>query len=57
MLKSWVLISIALLSAGAAMAEEEGGIPLLRAGTDIKNIQGDWHRARPAMPSPPPSFT
>src|SRR6266436_627437 len=49
MLKSWVLISIALLSAGAAMAEEEGGIPLLRAGTDIKNIESLQRGARNFM--------
>src|ERR1700704_1433547 len=49
MLKSWVLISITLLAAGAAMAEEEGGIPLLRAGTDIKNTESLQRGARNFM--------
>src|SRR3982074_801872 len=39
MLKSWVLITIALLSAGAAVADEEGGIALLPSGADIKNTE------------------
>jgi ubiquinol-cytochrome c reductase cytochrome c1 subunit len=49
MLKSWVLISIALLSAGAAVAEEEGGIALLPSGTDIKNIESLQRGARNFM--------
>ena len=49
MLKSWVLISIALLSAGAAMAEEEGGIALLPSGTDIKNTESLQRGARNFM--------
>jgi ubiquinol-cytochrome c reductase cytochrome c1 subunit len=49
MLKSWVLISIALLSAGAAVADEEGGIALLPSGTDIKNIESLQRGARNFM--------
>src|ERR1700739_2548780 len=49
MLKSWVLISIALFSAGAAMAEEEGGIALLAAGADIKNTESLQRGARNFM--------
>ena len=49
MLKSWVLISIALLSAGAAVAEEEGGIALLPSGTDIKNTESLQRGARNFM--------
>lgn len=49
MLKSWVLISIALLSAGAAVAEDEGGIALLPSGTDIKNTESLQRGARNFM--------
>src|ERR1700704_848216 len=49
MLKSWVLISIALLAAGAAAAEEEGGIALLPSGTDIKNTESLQRGARNFM--------
>jgi ubiquinol-cytochrome c reductase cytochrome c1 subunit len=49
MLKSWILISIALLSAGAAVADEEGGIALLASGTDIKNIESLQRGARNFM--------
>src|SRR5260370_18662715 len=49
MLKSWVLISIALFSAGSAMAEEEGGIALLRSGADIKNTESLQRGARNFM--------
>ncbi|MGC1521089.1 MAG: cytochrome c1, partial [Steroidobacteraceae bacterium] len=50
MLKSSVLIAIALLSAGAAaMADEEGGIALLPAGTDIKNTDSLQRGARDFM--------
>src|ERR1700688_5076941 len=49
MLKSWVLVSIALLSAGAAMAEEEGGIALLPSGADIKNAESLQRGARNFM--------
>jgi ubiquinol-cytochrome c reductase cytochrome c1 subunit len=49
MLKSWVLISIALLSAGAAVAEEEGGIALLPSGTDINNTESLQRGARNFM--------
>lgn len=49
MLKSWVLISIALLFAGAAVAEEEGGIALLPSGADIKNTESLQRGARNFM--------
>jgi ubiquinol-cytochrome c reductase cytochrome c1 subunit len=49
MLKSSVLIAIALLSAGAALADEEGGIALLPAGTDIKNTESLQRGARDFM--------
>jgi ubiquinol-cytochrome c reductase cytochrome c1 subunit len=49
MLKSWVLITIALLSAGAAMADEEGGIALLPSGADIKNTESLQRGARNFM--------
>ena len=38
MFKASVLIAFGLLCAGTALAEE-GEIPLLEAGTDIKNIE------------------
>jgi ubiquinol-cytochrome c reductase cytochrome c1 subunit len=48
--KSWVLITLALLSAaGAAVADEEGGIPLLPAGADIKNSESLQRGARNFM--------
>jgi ubiquinol-cytochrome c reductase cytochrome c1 subunit len=46
--KSWVLITIALLSAGSAMAEE-GEIPLLTSGADIKNTESLQRGARNFM--------
>jgi ubiquinol-cytochrome c reductase cytochrome c1 subunit len=50
MIKSSVLIAIALLSAGtAAMAGEEGGIALQPAGTDIKNTESLQRGARDFM--------
>jgi ubiquinol-cytochrome c reductase cytochrome c1 subunit len=50
MIKSSVLITIALLSAGAAaMADEEGGIALEPAGTDIKNTESLQRGARDFM--------
>jgi ubiquinol-cytochrome c reductase cytochrome c1 subunit len=49
MLKSWVLITIALLSAGTAMAEEEGGIALLPSGADIRNTESLRRGARNFM--------
>ena len=48
MLKSWVLITTALLSAGIAMAEE-GDIALLQSGTDIKNTESLQRGARNFM--------
>jgi ubiquinol-cytochrome c reductase cytochrome c1 subunit len=48
MLKSFVLISMAFLSAGAAVAEE-GDIALLQAGTDIKNAESLQRGARNFM--------
>jgi ubiquinol-cytochrome c reductase cytochrome c1 subunit len=49
MLKSSVLITLALLSAGLAMADEEGGIALQSAGTDIKNTESLQRGARNFM--------
>ena len=49
MLKSWVLITISLLSAGMAVAEEEGGIALLPSGADIKNTESLQRGARNFM--------
>jgi ubiquinol-cytochrome c reductase cytochrome c1 subunit len=49
MLKSWVLITIALLSAGSAVADEEGGIALLPSGADIKNTESLQRGARNFM--------
>jgi ubiquinol-cytochrome c reductase cytochrome c1 subunit len=48
MLRSFVLTSIALLSAGTAMAEE-GDIALLQAGTDIKSTESLQRGARNFM--------
>jgi ubiquinol-cytochrome c reductase cytochrome c1 subunit len=48
MLKSWVFISIALFSSGLAMAEE-GGIPLLESGADIKSTESLQRGARNFM--------
>jgi ubiquinol-cytochrome c reductase cytochrome c1 subunit len=48
MLKSWVLITIALLSAGSAIAEE-GEIPLLESGTDVRNTASLQRGARNFM--------
>src|ERR1700676_5278335 len=49
MLKSWVLITISLLSAGIAVADEEGGIRLLSSGTDINNTESLQRGARNFM--------
>jgi len=49
MLKSLVLISIALLSGATAVAEEEGGIALLPSGTDIQNTESLQRGARNFM--------
>src|SRR3984893_7320400 len=49
MLKSWVLVSIALFSAGTATADEEGGIALFKAGTDINNTESLQRGARNFM--------
>src|ERR1700728_4449653 len=48
MLKASVLIAFGLLCAGTALAEE-GEIPLLEAGTDIKNIDSLQRGARNFM--------
>jgi len=48
MLKSWVLIGIALVSAGTAIAEE-GGITPLESGTDIGNTESLQRGARNFM--------
>src|SRR5580698_8190701 len=49
MLKSWVLITIALFGAGSALADEEGGIALLKSGTDISNTESLQRGARNFM--------
>jgi ubiquinol-cytochrome c reductase cytochrome c1 subunit len=53
MLKSWVLIAIALASAfvcgRAAMAQEEGGIALLHSGADINDTESLQRGARNFM--------
>src|SRR5258705_5495586 len=49
MLKSCVLISIALFSAGTVVAEEEGGIALQPAGADIQNTESLQRGARNFM--------
>ncbi|HEY4446570.1 MAG TPA: cytochrome c1 [Steroidobacteraceae bacterium] len=49
MFKSCVLITIALLSAGVAAADEEGGIRLLPSGTDIDNTESLQRGARNFM--------
>src|ERR1700675_2628585 len=49
MLKSWVLITIALLSSGIAAADEEGGIALLASGADINNTESLQRGARNFM--------
>src|SRR5580658_807405 len=46
MFKSSVLITLALLSGGMAVADEEGGIALQSAGTDIKNTESLQRGAR-----------
>jgi ubiquinol-cytochrome c reductase cytochrome c1 subunit len=48
MLKSWVLITVAGLSAGVAMADEEG-TPLLKSHADINNIESLQRGARNFM--------
>jgi ubiquinol-cytochrome c reductase cytochrome c1 subunit len=48
MLKSWVLITIALLAGGTAVAEE-GEIPLLQSGADINNVESLQRGARNFM--------
>ena len=48
MVKSWVFITMALLSAGAAMAEE-GEIALLPSGADIKDTESLQRGARNFM--------
>jgi ubiquinol-cytochrome c reductase cytochrome c1 subunit len=49
MIKSSLLIAIALLSGAMAMADEEGGIALQSAGTDIKNTESLQRGARDFM--------
>jgi ubiquinol-cytochrome c reductase cytochrome c1 subunit len=49
MFKSSVLITLALLSGGMAVADEEGGIALQSAGTDIKNTESLQRGARNFM--------
>src|SRR5580692_12439603 len=49
MLKSWVLITMALFCAGSALADEEGGIALLKSGADIKDTESLQRGARNFM--------
>jgi ubiquinol-cytochrome c reductase cytochrome c1 subunit len=49
MIKSSLLIAIALLCGGMAVADEEGGIALQSAGTDIKNTESLQRGARDFM--------
>jgi ubiquinol-cytochrome c reductase cytochrome c1 subunit len=49
MIKRSLLIAIALLSGGMAVADEEGGIALESAGTDIKNTESLQRGARDFM--------
>src|ERR1700691_2812409 len=49
MLKRLLLIAAVLLPAGMAVADEEGGIALLHAGTDIYNIDSLQRGARNFM--------
>ena len=49
MYKSWVLLLLALFCAGSAVAEEEGGIALKHAGTDINNTESLQRGARNFM--------
>ncbi|MEP6884361.1 MAG: cytochrome c1 [Gammaproteobacteria bacterium] len=49
MYKSWLLITVALFSAGSVTAEEEGGIGLQHAGTDIANSESLQRGARNFM--------
>jgi ubiquinol-cytochrome c reductase cytochrome c1 subunit len=49
MLKTWVLITISLLCAGIAVADEEGGIRLLSSGADINNTESLQRGARNFM--------
>jgi ubiquinol-cytochrome c reductase cytochrome c1 subunit len=49
MIKRSLLIAIALLSGGMAVADEEGGIALQSAGTDIKNTESLQRGARDFM--------
>jgi ubiquinol-cytochrome c reductase cytochrome c1 subunit len=48
MLKTWVLITVGFFCAGSALAEE-GEIPLLESGTDIKNTESLQRGARNFM--------
>jgi ubiquinol-cytochrome c reductase cytochrome c1 subunit len=49
MLKTSVLVTLALLSAGSALADEEGGTALEHAGTDIANTESLQRGARNFM--------
>lgn len=48
MLRTWALITMALLGAGSALAQESA-IPLLQSGTDINNIESLQRGARNFM--------
>jgi ubiquinol-cytochrome c reductase cytochrome c1 subunit len=49
MIKCWLLIVVGLLPAGLALADEEGGIPLMHSGTDITDIESLQRGARNFM--------
>jgi ubiquinol-cytochrome c reductase cytochrome c1 subunit len=49
MIKYWLLIAAALLPAGLALADEEGGIALMHSGADITDIQSLQRGARNFM--------
>ena len=49
MIKRSLLIAVALLSGGMAVADEEGGIALQSAGTDIRNTESLQRGARDFM--------
>jgi ubiquinol-cytochrome c reductase cytochrome c1 subunit len=49
MIKRWLLIAVALLPAGVALAQEGGEIPLLHSGTDINDVESLQRGARDFM--------
>src|ERR1700678_3365946 len=49
MIRPWILIGVGLLATAAASAQEEGGIALLKADTDISNTDSLQRGARNFM--------